>query len=118
MARPASGCVVERTTTRGRTYALRFRAYGKRHYVTTSAATRAEAETELANTLADIRRGLWRSPKPANEPAAPVEVPALHEFASAWVERNQHGVDKRTVEFWTWALAHVLEHFATMTLSD
>jgi hypothetical protein len=47
---------------RGRTFALRFRAYGKRNYVTTTATSREEAQTELANVLADVRRGIWRPP--------------------------------------------------------
>jgi hypothetical protein len=46
--------VIERRGKRGVTYGLRFRAYGRRHYVTTDATTRGEAETELANVLADV----------------------------------------------------------------
>jgi hypothetical protein len=66
MARPATGQVVTRRGKRGTVYALSFRAYGKRQYVTTNAASEPEAELELANVLADVRRGIWR---PAAEPA-------------------------------------------------
>lgn len=43
MARPATGQVLERQGKRGRTFAIRFRAYGQRQYVTTAATTRAAA---------------------------------------------------------------------------
>lgn len=68
MARKATGQVVEREGKRGRTYALRFRAYGQRQYVTLGTAeegwTRRKAELELENVLADVRRGIWRPPEP------------------------------------------------------
>src|SRR6266581_4174937 len=66
MARPATGQIVERRGARGTTYAARFRAYGKRRYVTLDVATRAEAQTELENVLADVRRGIWREPASVN----------------------------------------------------
>ena len=72
MARKATGQVVEREGKRGRTYALRFRAYGQRQYVTLGTAeegwTRQRAEVELENVLADVRRGIWRSPEPEHVP--------------------------------------------------
>jgi hypothetical protein len=34
MARPPTGAIIEKRTTRGTSYALRFRAYGQRRYVT------------------------------------------------------------------------------------
>lgn len=121
MARPPTGQVLERRGKRGKTFALRFRAYGRREYLTLGSAaegwTRAKAEEELQNALADVRRGIWQAPAPVSAAAEPVQTQTLHEFASAWVERNRHGVDERTVEFWKWALAHVLEHFATTILS-
>jgi len=62
MARQATGAVLEREGKRGRTYALRFRAYGRREYLTLGGTddgwTRARAELELENVLADVRRGL------------------------------------------------------------
>jgi hypothetical protein len=77
MARPATGQIIERQGTRGRTFGLRFRAYGDRHYITAAAVTRAQAEIELANVLADVRRGIWRPPAPSAEP--PAEEPAESE---------------------------------------
>ena len=75
MARKATGEVKERPAKDGTTnFAIRFRAYGKRRQITLGNSaegwTRQRAETELANVLADVRRGFWRpeEPKPAPEP--------------------------------------------------
>ena len=63
MAPRARGQVIERSTRAGRAFALRFRAYGERHYVplgdTTDGWDRARAERELRHVLADVDRGLW-----------------------------------------------------------
>ncbi len=57
------GQVLERRWKRGRGYALRSHAYGERQYLTlemqSEGWTRRRAETELANVLADVRRGTW-----------------------------------------------------------
>ena len=67
MAKPATGAIVEKRTARGTSFALRFRAYGERRYVTLGATedgwNRASAEEELQNVLADVRRGIWRGLK-------------------------------------------------------
>ena len=64
MGRKATGQVVEVDGATGRSFALRFRAYGKRRYVTLGTAaegwTRGKAAEELANVLADVRRGIWK----------------------------------------------------------
>jgi integrase len=110
MARKPTGQIIERRGKRGTSFGLRFRAYGKRHYVTADAHTRTEAETELANLLADVRRGLWRRSE------QPLEVlkaePTFHEFASEWlVAREQEGLAERTIEDYRWALTHHLLPF-------
>jgi hypothetical protein len=68
MARPATGQVIERDGKRGRTFALRFRAYRHREYVSLGTAAdgwdRASAEQELANVMADVRRGILKPPVP------------------------------------------------------
>jgi len=112
MARPPTGSVLERPGKNGVTYALRFRALGKRRYQSLDVANRREAELELENVLADVRRGLWRPPA---EPVAveELEEPTFHVLASEWVERRRHEVEARTVENWTWALSgHLLPAFA------
>jgi integrase len=92
MPRPATGQVIVDERRRSPTYGLRFRAYGQREYVTLGTAeygwTRAKAETELQNILADVRRGIWQPPivEPIEAPRA---MPSFHEFASEWFERQK-----------------------------
>ena len=73
MARKATGQVIERDGKRGRTYALRFRAYGERQFLTlclvqAADAFRRELEQEaiavplgLENPVVADRRGLRAS---------------------------------------------------------
>jgi integrase len=117
MARKSTGAVVERHNQRGTTYALRFTAYGERRYVTLGTDrdgwTRRRAEEELANVLADVRRGRWQ-PEEEPEPAAEAEeVPTFHVFASEWLAgRQAAGLRPRTLEYLEWALSfHLLRHF-------
>ena len=111
MPRPATGQVVETNTTRGQTFALRFRAYGARRFVTLPAGTsRREAEMELQNVMADVRRGSWR---PAG-PAPVVELPerqGFHEFASAWLARRQPELRPATYSAYRNELVHHLLPF-------
>lgn len=118
MARPPTGQVLERRGARGTTYAIRFRAYGKRHLVTLhDAADRRSAEVELENVLADVRRGLWRAP--ASEPVVEArEEPTFHVFASEYVEARRGELRPRSVEALAWALSgHLLPYFARHKLS-
>jgi hypothetical protein len=66
------GQVLERRWKHGRGYALRFRAFGERQYLTLGLAsdgwTRKRAETELGNVLADVRRGTWIAPDRNHRP--------------------------------------------------
>jgi len=68
MPRRPTGQVLERERDGGRIFALRFRAYGERRYVTLGSSaegwTRKKAEEGLANVLADVRREIWQPPKP------------------------------------------------------
>lgn len=67
MAARSQGQVLERAWKSGRGYALRFRAYGERQYVTLGLESegwdRDRADEELANILADVRRGIWVAPE-------------------------------------------------------
>lgn len=113
----AQGQLIVRRRATDTTFAVRIPVAGRRHYVTLGTAsegmTERRARDEIANILADVRRGLWRPP--ANEPAqpiAPVEEPSFHLLASEWVDRRRHEVDARTVEHWRWALSsHLLPFF-------
>ncbi len=98
MARPTKGRVVERKTTAGVVYALRFMAFGERLYVTLGSRddgwTRPKAETELENVLADVRRGVWRPPRPAITPD--IDDPTFHEFASEWLAAKRPAIAPST----------------------
>jgi integrase len=122
MPRPATGQVIVRDGERGRVFAIRFRAYGKRRYVTLGSAedgwTSKRAEEELENVLADVRRGIWQPPTAEPIVEAPRQEPTLHQFATDWYERHRGEVDTRTADFWRWALSHVLEHLAELPLTQ
>jgi integrase len=117
-----TGEVVVRNRGRGRIFALRFRAYGKRHYLTLGHAadgwTYEKAEEELANVLADVRRGIWKPPT-AKKVAAPEEEPTFHQFASEWIESRKGEFGTRTIEDYELALTHhLLPFFAEHRLSE
>jgi integrase len=121
MARPGTGQVVVRERRAGRLFALRFRAYGNREYVTlgmdAEGWTQQRAEVELQNVLADVRRGVWRPPHP--EPAPPpVADPTFHEFASEWWASKRDELGRKTQIDYEWQLSnHLLPFFADHRLS-
>jgi integrase len=120
MARQATGQVVVRERTAGRVYAIRFRAYGERQYVTLGTDAdgwdRQRAETELQNVLADVRRGVWRPPV-QQAPPIPTTDPTFHEFASAWYAQHERDWEPHTAETYRSLLSnHLLPFFAEHTL--
>lgn len=123
MSRRATGQVVERQLKGGRVFALRFRAYGKRRYLTLGTVeegwTRHKAAEELANVLADVRRGIWR-PDDRPEAAEPVPEPTFHEFASEWLQGlRSEGLSENTLKDYSWQLCnHLLPFFARHRLSE
>lgn len=122
MARPATGQVVLRSTAAGRTYARRFRAYGRRQYVTLGTDrdgwTRAKAEDELTLVLAQVRRGTWREPAADPKPVIDRD-PTFHEFASRWWASKRLELKPRTVPAYENNLSgHLLVFFARHRLSQ
>lgn len=112
MPRPASGQVIRNPTKGGFSYALRFRAYGSRQYVTLGAPedgwTEAKAERELAAVLRDVDRGLWQPPQPDPAPQL-VTDPTFLEFASDWLDATKGQWRASTVADYTWRLeSHLL----------
>ncbi len=122
MAPRPAGQVLVRQRSQGRLYALRFRAYGRRHYVTLGGSwegwTQTRAQTELENVLTDVRRGVWRPEEPA-VPVAPVPQPTFHQFASEWFNARRHEFAPRTAEDYLLSLSHhLLPFFASHRLSE
>jgi integrase len=129
MPRPATGQVIVDERRRSPTFGLRFRAYGKREYVTLGTAeeglTRAKAETELQNILADVRRGAWRPPV-VEVVQAPRAMPTFHEFASEWFERQTleggqrgEGLSEAGKAALGWVISnHLLASFASRRLDQ
>ena len=124
MARRSTGGVVIDTRRKSPVFALRFRASGRRQFVTLGSAdegwTRKKAEDALRHTLSDVERGIWRPPD--REPApAPVTSPdpLFHEFATRWYADNEPGWEEKTRLDYSWQLSrHLLPAFATFRLSQ
>jgi integrase len=122
VARTATGQVIERPAKLGTTYALRFRAYGQRRYVTLGGSwegwTRRQAHIELENVLADVRRGIWRPDVP-DTIDAPEVIPTFHEFASEWFAAKRLELRPNTVAAYEYELSHhLLPFFADHRLDE
>jgi integrase len=105
-----------------RSWAIRFRAYGRRRYVTLGRPdegwTRERAQAELRHVLADVERGFWRPPEP-EAIGGPKESPTFHEFASEWLDGRRAELRTRTIDDYEWALSyHLLPVFKDHRLSE
>ena len=120
MARPPTGSIVRDDRGDEVRYGLRFRAYGKRRYVSLGAVTFKEAEVELANVLADVRRGIWKPEEPVPPVQAPAEEVTFHEYVSKWLaRRKQEGLRGKTLADLEWSIElHLLPFFAPYALSQ
>ena len=121
MARPATGQVVKPTPGQP-CFALRFRAYGKREYLTLGRPedgwTLAMAQRELAVVLRDIDLGTWRPPRPDPPPAKNTN-PTFHEFASDWFSAKQLEIEKNTASSYANDLTnHLLPFFKDHLMSE
>jgi Phage integrase, N-terminal SAM-like domain len=77
-----------------------------------------ETEEELANVLADVRRGMWR-PDERPDPQAPDADPGFHRFASEWLAAVSAGLAPKTVGRYRWQLVnHLLPYFAGYRLRE
>jgi integrase len=114
MPRAATGQVLERVRAKGIVYGLRFVANGRREYVTLGSRedgwNRERAEVELANVLADVRRGIWRRPEPEPTPVV-AQDPTFHAFASGWFEAHRGEWREKTRLDYEWQLSHHLLPF-------
>jgi integrase len=111
----------------GRGYALRFRAYGERQYVTLGYEHEGwnwdKAEEGLQNILADVRRGLWvppakRKPRGASDQGQPDQVPAFGPFATGLTATREGQVSEKTTKHEEWALGHLVPFFGDWVLNE
>ncbi len=119
------GEVLVRKRKRDRVYALRFRAYGKRRYVTLGYEcegwTWLKASEELKNTMADVRRGRWVPPRETRMPwqsPKPDEVPLFGSFAVNLAASREGQVAAKTAAHDHWALRHLLPFFADWAIDE
>jgi integrase len=125
------GHVIERNWKAGRGYALRFVAYDQRRYLTLGLEadgwTRKRAEEELANVMADVRRGIWTPP--ARRTGTPTHtsdtngagdaMPTFHAFSSNWLAARKGEVSEAMYRYLHWALTfHLLGYFADHHLDE
>jgi integrase len=106
--------VIVDTRRKSPSYGLRFNAHGRRQYVSLGSAeegwTRKRAQVELENTIADVRRGIWKPPEP--EPVPETEQdPVFHEFASDWFDASKGEWREATQLDYEWQLSHHLLPF-------
>lgn len=110
-----------RETEQGKSYAIRFRAYGKRRQYTlgTDAEgwTQDKAKAELDYVLAAVQRGDWVPPEMVAETAAPI-VSTFREFAAEWLAGvKADNKAEKTVENYAWAIdGHLVPFFGDMPL--
>jgi integrase len=114
MAPRPTGQVVQDTRRKRPVYGLRFRAHGRRQYVTLGTAeagwTRKKAQAELEDVLAKVKLGIWNPPEPEPAPAIDQD-PAFHEFASDWFEASKGEWRETTRLDYEWQLSHHLLPF-------
>jgi integrase len=119
------GEVLVRKRKRGRVYALRFRAYGKRRYLTLGYAcegwTWRRADEELKNTMADVRRGRWvprGGGRHAGKTSERAEMPLFGLFAVNLAASREGQVAAKTAAHDSWGLGHLLPFFADRAIDE
>ena len=121
MPRKATGTVVPPKGQR-KSWAIRFQAQGKRQTLTLGRPedgwNRQRAEIELADVLAEVRRGLWSPPAPGSASAKVQSDPTFAEFAEEWLDGASQEWRPRTEELCRWRLSHLLPFFGALRLSE
>jgi Phage integrase, N-terminal SAM-like domain len=123
MARKPTGHVMAPDNDRRRSYALRFRAYGERRFITLGRPedgwTQERAEAKLRHILADVERGIWQPDEAVPAPDVPKAEPTFHEFATDWLRNGEPEWRPKTIVDYRWALElHLLPYFAQHRLSE
>lgn len=119
------GEVLVRERKRGHVYALRFRAYGKRRYLTLGYAcegwTWRRANEELKNTMADVRRRRWVPPygmRCRGKNPKRAEVPFFGPFAVNLADSREGQVAEKTTTHERWALGHLVPFFGDWAINE
>lgn len=129
MASRAKGEVKVREWKSGRTYALRFWAYGERRYLTLGSEREGwdmrTAEEELENVLTDVRRGVWVPSKRSQSRRGGSGtddkgegVPLFGLFARGLVDARRGQVSESTTQHGQWALGHLVPYFGEWALHE
>jgi integrase len=120
MARQKNGTVVPPTGKR-RSWAIRFQADGRRHFLTLGKPedgwNRQRAEDELAVIMRDVRLGTWQPSISRPEPEVRLN-PTFAEFAEEWFEGASEEWRSRTHETVRDRLQHPLRFFGKHRLSE
>jgi Phage integrase, N-terminal SAM-like domain len=99
MGRPATGSVITPTATQP-CFGLRFRAYGKRTYITLGRLedgwTLQRAERELAIVLREVELGIWKPPQPDPTPQPPEEDVYFVAFSAEWLDAKVLEIEENT----------------------
>lgn len=111
-ARRSTGGVTVKTTRRGESFGIRFRALGVRQYLHLGYAadgwTKKRAEQELAFVLEKVRRGEWARDV---TPEPPASVPTFREFSTDWLAEREPELRETTISTYRWELTHHLLPF-------
>jgi integrase len=130
MAAKAKGEVIETDLKGGRSFALRFPAYGERPYITLGfdheGWTPQSAQEKLDDILAEVQLGIWIPPKKkrrrqpdadaATDPSD--EVVYFGPFALGLVESRRGQVSENTTAHEEWSLGHLLPFFGDWELRE
>lgn len=116
--------VLERPCGGSKVFALRFRAYGRRRYLTLGMPaegwTRKRGEEEMEVVRAEVGRGAWIPPPPHHRDISGDrrrEDGALFgSFARSQIRERREEVRPATFEYWNWALGHLMPFFADWPL--
>jgi integrase len=118
--------VLERPYGGSKVFALRFRAYGRRRYLTLGTPeegwTRRRGEEEMDVIRAEVERGTWVPPPPRHLAAVGDrgrgdDAVPFGSFAMSQVKERRTEVRPATSEYWGWALGHLLPFFADWPLT-
>jgi integrase len=118
--------VLERPCGRSKVFALRFRAYGRRRYLTLGTPedgwTRGRGEEEMDVIRAEVDRGAWVPPPPrrlewGGGGDGDGDGMLFGPFARAQVRRRRAEVRPATFAYWEWGLTYLLPFFADWPLA-